>query len=99
MATQNGQPGTRPLADISRNYESGRRHHRAGRLDRAETMYRRVLQSAPEHVDALHDLGVIAQARGRHEDAVQLISQALAGAPGLAEAHLDLGSALRASGR
>jgi len=99
MATQNGQPGARRMADISRNYQSGYEHHRVGRLDRAETMYRKVLRSAPDHVDALHHLGLIAHARGRHEYAVQLISQALAGAPGLADAHLDLGRALRASGR
>ena len=96
MATQ---PGTRRVADISRNYERGCEHHRVGRLDRAETMYRRVLQSAPDHVGALHHLGVIAQVRGRHEDAVQLISQALAGAPELGDAHLDLGHALRSLGR
>ena len=99
MATQNGQPDTRRTVEISRNYQSGYEYHRAGQLDRAETMYRMVLRNAPGHVDALHHLGVIAHARGRHEYAVQLISQALTGAPALADAHLDLGRALRALGR
>jgi len=99
MATQNRAPDARRVADISRNYQSGYEHHRAGRLDRAETMYRKVLRDAPGHVDALHNLGIIAHARGRHKYAIQLISQALAHAPELAEAHLNLGRALRELGR
>src|SRR5581483_2485845 len=35
-------------------------HHQAGRLDVAEEICREVLAAVPDHVDALHLLGVIA---------------------------------------
>jgi tetratricopeptide (TPR) repeat protein len=99
MATQDGEHSARRIADIAREYQSGFAQHRAGRLDRAEAMYRKVLRKAPDHVEALHHLGAIAHERGRYEYAVQLISRALARAPELADAHLNLGRALRALGR
>jgi len=37
--------------------------HLAGRLDEAETIYRRILLSEPAQTDALHLLGVIAYQR------------------------------------
>jgi tetratricopeptide (TPR) repeat protein len=53
------------------------------------------LRKAPNHVEGLHLLGVIAHERGRHQQAVQLISRS----PGFADAHLNLGAALQALGR
>lgn len=52
-------------------------HHRAGRLDLAEEIYRRILAAEPGHADALHLLGAAAHQQGRHEDAVDLIQAAL----------------------
>ncbi len=89
----------RRIADASRDLQAGFAHHQAGRHDRAEALYRKVLQKVPDHVDALHVLGVIAHQRGRHEHAVQLISRALAGLPGFADGQMNLGNALRAMGR
>jgi tetratricopeptide (TPR) repeat protein len=84
---------------ISRDLATGLAHHKAGRRDRAEVLYRKVLARAPNNVDALHLLGVIAHERGRHEYAVQLISRALAELPTSADAHQNLGNALFALGR
>lgn len=84
---------------VLRDLQAGFAHHQAGRIDRAEALYRKVLGRAPDNVDALHLLGVIAHGHGRSEYAVQLISRALAGKPDLAEAHLNLGCAQRALGR
>src|SRR5262249_13384408 len=39
--------------------------HQAGDLRQAEQLYRHVLQAEPQHVDALHLLGVLAQQAGR----------------------------------
>ena len=39
-------------------------HHRAGRLDRAEALYRKFLEKSPGHPDGLHLLGIITLARG-----------------------------------
>lgn len=74
-------------------------HHRAGRLDRAETLYRKVLRRLPEHAASLNLLGVIALERGRAKHAVQLISRAIQISPRFADAHSNLGNALLAAGR
>jgi tetratricopeptide (TPR) repeat protein len=58
-----------------------------------------VLQKAPDHVDALHLLGVLASERGRHQRAIQLIRRALAIAPEFPAALANLGNALNALGK
>ncbi len=74
-------------------------HHKAGRLQEAEALYRELLAREPEHPDALHWLGVVAFQGGQHERAVELIGRALAFKQDYAEAHNNLGLALRAAGR
>src|SRR6266849_5347377 len=74
-------------------------HHRAGRLPEAEAAYREVLRIDPENIDALHFLGVIAYQQRRHEQARQLISQALARNASNAPAHNNLGNVLMELGR
>jgi tetratricopeptide (TPR) repeat protein len=78
---------------------AGLEHHRVGRLERAESLYRQFLRKSPDNPDALHLLGVIAAARGQAQEAVRLISRALARVPNFAEGHSNLGNALRAVGR
>src|SRR5215471_9577287 len=73
-------------------------HHRAGRVERAADLYRKVLNKTPGNPDALHLLGVIALGEGRPERAIQLICKAIAALPDFAEAHSDLGNAQRAAG-
>jgi protein O-GlcNAc transferase len=55
----------------------GMGHHRAGRLPQAEICYRQVLAAEPDHADALHLMGIIAQQMGRHDVAVDLIRRAI----------------------
>jgi predicted O-linked N-acetylglucosamine transferase (SPINDLY family) len=74
-------------------------HHRAGRVQEAEALYRQILQAQPRHPNALHLLGLIAHQVGQHGAAVDLISQAIAVNPAAAEFHNDLGEACRALGR
>src|SRR4051812_42463714 len=52
-------------------------HHQSGRLDDAETLYRNILAGAPDHIDSLYLLGVIACQRGRHKAAIDLIERAI----------------------
>jgi len=99
MTSPNNQTAARRQADIFRDFQAAFAHDRAGRRDRAEALYRKVLQKAPDHADALHLLGVIAHERGRHERAIRLIEQALAILPDHSAAHMNLGNALRAAGR
>ncbi|MET0852550.1 MAG: tetratricopeptide repeat protein [Candidatus Rokuibacteriota bacterium] len=74
-------------------------HHRAGRLDEAEDVYRRVLVARPRDPDALHYLGVLSHQRGRGEEAVALIRRAVGAAPDYADAHTNLGNVLKELGR
>jgi predicted O-linked N-acetylglucosamine transferase (SPINDLY family) len=74
-------------------------HHQAGRLSKAETLYRAILARDPHCVDALHYLGVIAHQVGQHAVAVGLIRQAEALAPANAAIHSNLGEAYRHLGR
>ena len=73
--------------------------YQAGDLDRAETLYREVLEKVPQHPETLHWLGVIAGIRGRHQDAVQLIGRSIVISPVRPDAHFDLGYALQQLGR
>jgi tetratricopeptide (TPR) repeat protein len=99
MATQSDQQDARRTALTVRDFRAAYAHDQAGRRDRAEALYRKVLQKAPDHADALHLLGVIAHERGRHPRAIQLIERALAIVPDFPAAHANLGSALKAMGR
>lgn len=74
-------------------------HHQAGRLTRAEALYRQVLAAEPKNCDALHLLGVLAGQRGDAARGVTLIRAALAQRPNLAEAHNNLGNLLQAEGK
>jgi tetratricopeptide (TPR) repeat protein len=69
--------------------------HRAGRLDAAEAMYRKVLEAQPGHFNSLRLLGVIESQRGNHAAAVRLIEAALTRNPNAAEGFNSLGNALR----
>jgi tetratricopeptide (TPR) repeat protein len=78
---------------------AGVEHHKAGRLDRAEALYQKVLAKSPTDPDAHNLLGTIALSRGRSARAIQLIERAIASAPNFADAHSNLGNAYRAAGR
>ena len=63
--------------DAAELLAAGLKHHQAARLAQAEVCYRRVLATEPEHPDALHLLGLLAQQVGRYDQAVELIGRAL----------------------
>lgn len=50
---------------------------RRGRLDAAESLYRRALEETPGHPDALHMLAVVRLTRGAPRDALPLLLRAL----------------------
>src|SRR5580704_3200284 len=53
-------------------------HHQSGRLAEAESGYRAILNERPDHVDALHYLGVLLHQHGDNEGAAKLLDHALA---------------------
>jgi len=80
----------------SRTLRVGLTHHQAGRLDRAEALYRKILLAEPEHADALHLLGVLAFQCGKMTTAIERALPALATLP---EIHLNYRNVLRSAGR
>ena len=82
------------MLTIAQAFDSAVQHHRAGQLPQAEQLYRQVLRVDPQHVRALHLLGLLTHQAGRSDLAVEYISQALRLKPDFAEAHCNLGMAL-----
>ena len=72
--------------------------HRAGNLPEAERLYQQILSVEPQHADALHLLGVLANQVGKADLAVDLISRSIAINPRATEYHNNLGNAHRARG-
>lgn len=70
-----------------------------GHLAEAEDVYRKILDVAPDHVDALHFRGVLAHQQGQSDEAVTLIRQSLELAPDRAECYNNLGIIFKAQGR
>jgi tetratricopeptide (TPR) repeat protein len=73
--------------------------HQAGRLDRAEALYRRILAARPRHADALHLLGLLHHQRGDQVEAETLIAAAIAVDACPAAYHNSLGVVYLACGR
>lgn len=66
--------------------------HQKGGLEEAELLYRRILESAPETLDALHYLGLLCHHQRRLDEAAELIGRIIAIDPGNADAHNNLGN-------
>lgn len=79
--------------------EEALRHHRAGKLDAAERLYRKALDAQAGNADALHYLGVVQHQRGRHDEAVRTIERAVATGKSNPAMWNNLGEAYRALGR
>jgi tetratricopeptide (TPR) repeat protein len=67
--------------------------HSQGNLNEAEKYYRAILSKHPEHIDALHYLGVIAFQVGQNTAAIELITKSLANDASNAAALGNLGNA------
>lgn len=89
---------TRPVT-LKDAFEFATAHHRAGRLEEAERIYRQILSQVPDEPDAFQLLGLIAIDRGRPEEAVELIGRAVSLKPGVAAYHSYLGIALKSLSR
>lgn len=80
-------------------FEQAVEHHRAGRLESAEQLYREVSASDSRYADALHLAGVAALQLGRNGDALQLIAHAIRARPEAAAYRLSLGQVHAAASR
>jgi Tfp pilus assembly protein PilF len=75
--------------------EQANAFHQNGQLERADTLYREILRTQPQHFDALHLSGVIAAQMRNPERAVELIDKAIRVDPGNAAAYCNRGTALQ----
>ncbi len=84
---------------IQQAIELGLGNFQAGRVDAAESVFQQILSHDPNQPDALHLLGIIASASGRHLIAAELIERAIQVAPQNATFHCNLGQVLVTLGR
>ena len=87
------------MMGIAEMIRDGVDYHRAGHLDQAEGLYRRVLGEEPENPAVLHLLAALAHQRGQSDVALDLVRRAIAGDAGVAEFHNTLGAILQAVGK
>jgi protein O-GlcNAc transferase len=85
--------------DLAQRFDTSLEHYRAGRLAEAAALCREILAVAPDYLDALHLLGVIAYEFRNYSAALALLEYATALQPRVAEYHGSLGNVYRALGR
>lgn len=74
------------------------RHHQNGELAEAARLYKEILASHPDHIHAMHSLGVVYIQSGRFDPAISLIERSLQLAPADSHALYNLGFAYQKSG-
>ena len=96
LAVDSGTPHAENTAWV--RTQLGNLYFNAGELDRAALEYERTLQSRPGYVYALAGLGRVHAAKGEREQAIWLLSQAVAAMP-LPEFVITLGDLYQAAGQ
>jgi protein O-GlcNAc transferase len=85
--------------DTAQLLAQGIGHHRAGRLDQAQAIYRRVLAIDPGNVDCRFRMGLLEAQAGRPDRAIQHLRETVERSPEAAAHHLHLGIVLSGIGR
>lgn len=88
-----------PNFSVREAFELAQQYHRAGYFDEAAIFYGKVVQACPDHVRALHFLGLLRVQLGMHETGQELLQRAIALNPEDAAAYSNLGNSLAAQGR
>lgn len=86
-------------AEARRAFARALADHKAGDLEGAISGYRAALRAAPDHADALANLGVALRRAGRNEDAIRAMTEGLAACGEAPDLRFNLGNALRDGGR
>jgi predicted O-linked N-acetylglucosamine transferase (SPINDLY family) len=71
-------PATTSTAGVDELFTRAFALHQGNQLDGAQKLYTQILERDPKHAHALHSLGAIAYARGRHAEATDLFQRAVA---------------------
>jgi tetratricopeptide (TPR) repeat protein len=88
-----------PLSSLETQVAPGIEALKSGDLDTAQKVFSSALRHGAKHPLVYHNLGVIAQMRNRHLEAVQRFREALALQPAYGPSRLLLGASLLALGR
>ncbi len=75
------------------------KYHQFNRLDRAEQIYRQILEAQPDHLEALYRLGLLSQQTNKFEEAEKFLSAALQVQPELVNAWFSLGNLRQTQGK
>jgi protein O-GlcNAc transferase len=86
-------------AQAQRLLQDGLVHHKAGRLDKADGLYRQVRVAQPGLFDAVHLSGIVALQQGRAKEAIDLLARAHRLSPKNVPCALRYGHALASAGR
>jgi tetratricopeptide (TPR) repeat protein len=78
--------------DLEQIFAKAIGHHQDGRLPEAEALYQQILNTEPNHADALYYLGRIANERGQAQQALALIGKSLEIAPSFPDRANNLGT-------
>jgi tetratricopeptide (TPR) repeat protein len=85
-------------ANSARLLQEALKHHQAGRLSDAESLYKRIIKTDPNNANALSLLGTVTFARNQLAEAEKLYRRAIAANPNAAGAHFNLGNVLSSLG-
>ncbi len=80
-------------------FELALRLHQGGQYKEAESLYQGLIDHNPQHIEALHLLGVLKYLLGKNDEGNRLMQQALAVKPDFAEAHFLLANGYQRLGQ
>lgn len=87
------QPSSQYIAlTIEESFNLALKFHQGGTLDGAEMLYKKIVEAAPDHLNALHFFGVLCHQQNRQEEAAVLIERIIEIDPNNADAHNNLGN-------
>ncbi len=89
----------KPSISIDQELAKALQYHQTGQLNKAEEIYKRIIEVNPDHSESLHLLGVIANQAGKNDIAVELINKAIQHNPGNSIYYNNLGNALKDQNR
>ena len=84
--------------NIDKALQTANQYYRAGDLNQARTIYKKILREKPHNIDALHFLEMICCQLGDFDDAIRYFRREIELTPSNAEVYYKLGTVLQAKG-
>ncbi len=97
MAKPKAGRGPEQKKPVEKLFNEAVAHHKAGRTQEAEKLYRQICELRPSHAESWSNLGLILSSRSAYAEAASACRQALSIRPGYIDAYLNLITALERS--